>query len=256
MAILFLWFLVLSIEYHFVMIIPFWGLFIHGKGASVPVLRAVVFKIAWKCYSSPGLRLSSLYWAGRGGLKSLEEWRGGQLLCGEDVAYFASRIRERKALHGNFDRAPWGFSCRFPRDGSFYKMYCFCQVCATGVKWCFSDEKCKLSQVHVWWIDPDRYTNDLVGIGPASPARRGGGGCLHWKVSPLYKRLLDERFPQVFLWWQISPCFRMWCPEPEILFIWTHPIQRQNAGFCHVSPPGGMMKKNYQWARLIDLKIY
>lgn len=46
MAILFLWFLVLSVEYHFVMIIPFWGLFIHGKGASVPVLRAVVFKIA------------------------------------------------------------------------------------------------------------------------------------------------------------------------------------------------------------------
>ena len=35
----------LSIEHHFVMIIPLWGLFIHG-GAGVPVLRAVVFKIA------------------------------------------------------------------------------------------------------------------------------------------------------------------------------------------------------------------
>lgn len=106
MAILFLCLLLLSIEYHFVMIIPLWGLFIHGKGASVPVPRAVVFKIALKCYSSPRLRLSSSSSAGRGGPRSQEDWRGGQLVCGEDVAYFASRIRERNALPENFDGAP------------------------------------------------------------------------------------------------------------------------------------------------------
>lgn len=44
MAILFLWLLVFSIGYHFVMIIYPFGFFflIHGKGANIPLLRAVV----------------------------------------------------------------------------------------------------------------------------------------------------------------------------------------------------------------------
>lgn len=53
MAVLFLWLLVLSIDYRFVLKIPFWGLFIHGKGANIlAALGAVVFKIALKCYHS------------------------------------------------------------------------------------------------------------------------------------------------------------------------------------------------------------
>lgn len=78
MAILFLWFLVLSIGYDFVMIIPFGGLFIHGKGANIPVLRAVVFTVVLKCYCFPKTGLSSFYSAGRGGLKGLGGAVGGQ----------------------------------------------------------------------------------------------------------------------------------------------------------------------------------
>ena len=86
MAILFLCLLVLSIEYGFVLIIPVWGLFIQGKGASVLVLRAVVFKIALKCYSSPALRLA-FSWEGRpqepGGLErwAAGVWRGCGVFC-------------------------------------------------------------------------------------------------------------------------------------------------------------------------------
>lgn len=51
------------------MIIPFGGLFIHGKGANIPVLRAVVFTVVLKCYCFPKTGLSSFYSDGRGGLK-------------------------------------------------------------------------------------------------------------------------------------------------------------------------------------------
>lgn len=65
------------------MIILFWGLFIHGKGAVFWCLNRC-FKIALKCNCFPRLRLSSFYAAGRGGLKSQEEWTGRQLVCGEE----------------------------------------------------------------------------------------------------------------------------------------------------------------------------
>lgn len=70
MAILFLRFWVLSIGYHFVMIIPFGGLFIRRKGANIPVRRVVVFKTVLKRYCFPKTGLSSFYSAGRRGLKS------------------------------------------------------------------------------------------------------------------------------------------------------------------------------------------
>lgn len=122
MAISFLWLLVLSIGYHFVVRIPFGGLLIHGKGASIPVLRAVVFKIALKRDCSPRLRLSSFYSAGRGGLEGREQWRGEQAAAGAG-SWCVQRMwrilhlgsgKARLSLETSTVLLPAWFSCLFP----------------------------------------------------------------------------------------------------------------------------------------------
>lgn len=83
MAILFLWLLVLSIGYHFVMIIPFWVFFFYSwKRSQHSGALVLLSKIALKCCCCPRLRLSSFYLAGREGLKSPEECRGEQAVSG------------------------------------------------------------------------------------------------------------------------------------------------------------------------------
>ena len=60
-AILFLRFLVLSMEYHLVRIIPFGGLFNSWKRGPHSSLRAAVFKIVFKRYSFPQTGFPSFF---------------------------------------------------------------------------------------------------------------------------------------------------------------------------------------------------
>lgn len=52
--------------------------------------------------------------------------------------------------------------------------------------------------MHTWWVNPDRYPSEQVGMGPTLSVGEGGY-FTSGKVSPPYERLLDKRFPWVFL---------------------------------------------------------
>lgn len=141
MAVLFLRFLVLSIDYRFVMKIPLWGLFIHGKGANIPVLRAVVFKIALKCYRLGKMRLSAFGSADRGGFGARVGRRGAQAgsgvgsWIGEDVAQSASgkgmlSLRTLKVFPAG------GFLVCSPEIIRLWNVLLLSGLC-DRLKWCF-----------------------------------------------------------------------------------------------------------------------
>lgn len=132
MAILFLWLLVLSIGYHFVMIIPVWVCFFLFREKEPTFRFLELSKIALKCYCCRRLRLSSFYSAGRGGPKNREDWaaprwRGCGVFCILDLEKGCSPLELWQCSLLMI------FFCLFPQGWFINKMYCFCQVCATGL---------------------------------------------------------------------------------------------------------------------------
>ena len=84
-------------------------------------------------------------------------WRG----CG---AFCISDLRKECSGWELWQRSLLMIFLSVPPRWFVYKMYCFCQVSATGLSGVPEMKNANPVKMHAWWIDPNRYPDEQVGM--------------------------------------------------------------------------------------------